>query len=150
MINDLGIKLVAVANSIRMVLYEASGIKVTNKLTELPIVPEVHHHHNIEKSQSYYHKKSAPLSLFEPHSPAKDLEYHEAAQKVAEILEEKINNNIPHYNKLIIIAEPKMLGAIRQALSKNLQKIIYKEIAKDLVNEDIKFIEKSIFTDKDN
>jgi protein required for attachment to host cells len=147
MTNDLGVKLIAVASSVKMVLYEATGIKVTKKLEELPVTSEAHHHHNAEKSQSYYHKKSAPLSLFEPHSSVKDLEYSEAAKRIVEVLEKKINNNISHYNKLIIIAEPKMLGSIRQALSKNLQKIIYKEIAKDLVDEDIKFIEKSIFTD---
>jgi protein required for attachment to host cells len=147
MMNDLGVKLIALASSTKIVLYEASGVKVTKKLEELPIA-EVHNHHNLEKSQSYYGKKSAPLSLFEPHTSAKDIEYNEAARRISAILEEKIQNNIVNYNKLIIAAEPKMLGELRQTLSNNVQKIIYKEISKNLIKEDIKFIEKSIFGEK--
>lgn len=148
MVNDLGVKLIALASSVKVVLYEASGVKVNKKLEELPVVSEVHHHHNLEKSQSYYNKKSAPLSLFEPHTSAKDIEYNAAARRISEILEEKIQNNLAHYNKLIIVAEPKMLGELRQMLSNNVQKIIYKEIAKNLVNADIKSVEESIFGKK--
>ena len=141
--NDLGIELIAVINSVKVILYEAKGIKITKPLGELSIVLEKHHHKQ-EKAESHYQKRSAPGSLFEPHSSPKDLEYHEAAHNVSKILEEKINNN-PDYTKLIIVAEPKMLGCLRKLISNKLKKIIYKEVVKDLVGQDMNFIEKSVF-----
>lgn len=65
--NDLGIELIAVINSIKVILYEAQGIKITKALGGLSIVSEKHHHHKQEKTESHYQKKSAPGSLFEPH-----------------------------------------------------------------------------------
>ena len=142
--NDLGTELIAVINSLKMILYEAKGIKITKELGEFSIVLEKHHHHKQEKTESHYQKRSAPGSLFEPHTPPKDLEYHEAAHKTSEILEKKINDN-PNYTKLIIVAEPKMLGYIRKTISNQLKKIIYKEVSKKLVGQDMHSIEKSVF-----
>lgn len=142
--NDLGTELIAVINSLKMILYEAKGIKITKELEEFSIVLEKHHHHNQEKRESLYKKRSAPGSLFEPHSPPKDLEYQEAAHKASEILEKKINDHLD-YTKLIIVAEPKMLGHIRKTISNKLKKIIYKEVVKDLVGQEMHFIEKSVF-----
>jgi protein required for attachment to host cells len=105
---------------------------------------EKHYHHKQEKSESHYQKKSASGSLFEPHSAPKDIEYYEAAKKASEILEKKINDNLD-YKRLIIVTEPKMLGYIRQSISNNLKKIIYKEITKNLVGQDIYTIEQSVF-----
>ena len=98
--NDLGIKLIAVISSIKMVLYEAKGTKIIKELEDWLIVSEKHHHHKQEKTESHYQKKSAPASLFEPHSAPKDIEYQEAAKKASEILEKKINSNLD-YKKLI-------------------------------------------------
>ena len=142
--NDLGIKLIAVISSVEMILYEAKGIKIIRELEELPIVFEKHHHHKQEKTESHYQKKSTPGSLFEPHTVPKDIEYYEAAKKASEILEKKINNNLD-YKRLIIVAEPKMLGYIRKSISDNLKKILYKEIAKNLLGQDIHAIEQSVF-----
>ena len=142
--NDLGIKLIAVINSVTMILYEAKGVKISKKSEEIPIISEKHHHHTQEKSESHYQKKSLPGSLFDTHSPPKDLEYNEAAHQAYKILESKINNN-SDYKKVIIVAEPKMLGYIRKLTGNGLKKIIEKEIAKDLVGQDMHFIEKSVF-----
>jgi protein required for attachment to host cells len=141
--NGLGIKLIAVINSVKMVLYESKGLKITKNLGEMAIVSEKHHHHQQEKGESSYQKKSAEGSLFEPHSAPNDLEHHEAAKKVAEILEEKVNNN-SDYTKLVIIATPKMLGCVKQSISNHLKKLVYKEIAKNLVGQDIRAIEKNV------
>jgi len=143
--NDLGIKLIAVINSLKLVLYEAKGIKITKTLEELPIVLEKHHHHKQERTQSHYYKKSTPESTFEPHSSPKDLEYQEAAKNASEILTKKINSN-NNYKELIIVAESKMLGCVRQSINNHLKRIIHREIAKDLVGHDIQSIEQSIFS----
>ena len=142
--NDLGIKLIAVINSVTMILYEAKGVKISKKMEEMPIVSEKHHHHAHEKAESHYQKKSLPGSLFDAHSLPKDLEYNEAAHQAYEILESKINDN-SDYKKVIIVAEPKMLGYIRKLIGNGLKKIIEKEIAKDLVGQDMLFIEKIVF-----
>jgi protein required for attachment to host cells len=143
--NDLSIKLVAVINSVKLILYKAQGIKIIEEIANFPIVSEKHHHHNQEKTESHYQKKSTPGSLFEPHSTPKDLEYYEAAKKASEILEKKINGD-SEYNQLIIVAEPKILGYVRQSISNNLKKIIYKEIVKNLVGRNVKIIEQTIFS----
>jgi len=142
--NNLGIKLIAVISSVEMILYEAKGIKILKELEKLPIVFEKHHHHKQEKTESHYQKKTTPGSLFEPRSAPKDIEYYEAAKKASVILENKISNNLD-YKRLIIVAEPKMLGYIRQSISNNLKKIIYKEITKNLVGQDIEDIQQSVF-----
>ncbi len=142
--NNLGIKLIAVISSVEMILYEAKGIKILKELEKLPIVFEKHHHHKQEKTESHYQKKNTPGSLFEPRSAPKDIEYYEAAKKASVILENKISNNLD-YKRLIIVAEPKMLGYIRQSISNNLKKIIYKEITKNLVGQDIQDIQQSVF-----
>jgi len=142
--DSFGLKLIAVINSVEMVLYEAKGIKVIKRLKDFPIVFEKHRHHKKEKTESHYQKKSTPGSLFEPYSAPKDIEYREAAKKVSEIMEKKINDNLD-YKKLIIVADPKMLGHIRQSVSKNLKNIIYKEIPKNLMGQDIYTIEQSVF-----
>lgn len=141
---DFGITLIAVISSVEMILYEAKGIKILKELEKLPIVFEKHHHHKQGKTESHYQKKTTQGSLFEPHSAPKDIEYYEAAKKASEILEKKINNNLD-YKRLIIVAEPKMLGYIRQSISNNLKKIIYKEITKNLVGQGIQDIQQSVF-----
>lgn len=135
--------LIAVINSSKLILYVAKGIKIIKTLQNIPIVLESHHKH--EKKDSLYQKKSGPGSLFEPHSSPKDLEHHEAAKQITKIIEKNINDN-HDFNKLIMIAEPKMLGCIRQTISDNLKKIVIKEIAKNLVDQDIHAIEHAVFS----
>jgi protein required for attachment to host cells len=113
--NNLGITLVAVISSVKMILYEAKGIKIIKELEELPIVFEKHHHHTQEKKESHYQKKSTPGSLFQPHSAPQDIEYHEAAKNAADILEKTIKENL-NYKRLIIVAGPKILGYIRHSI----------------------------------
>lgn len=141
---NFGIKLIAVISSIKLILYESKGIKIIKKLEELPIVFEKHHHHKQKKEESHYQKKSTPGSLFEPHSAPQDIEYYEAAQQASKFLKKKINNNAD-YKELVIVAGPKMLGYIRQSIDNNLKKIVYKEITKNLVNQDMRIIEQSVF-----
>ncbi|MCC8417252.1 MAG: hypothetical protein LN588_01765 [Rickettsia endosymbiont of Bryobia graminum] len=80
--NDLS-TLITVANNAKFILYLAYGIKITKTLQTIPIILENHHKHT--KKDSLYQKKSAPGSLFEPHSSPKDLEHHEAAKQVTQI-----------------------------------------------------------------
>lgn len=142
--NGTQLKLVAVIDSLHMMLYDAQGIKITGKPEEISLMPEEHHHHR-EKSQSHYQNKSNPGSLFEPHTSLKDIEHKEAARSVAKHLDKIMQ--IPHkYKELIIVAEPQMLGYVRQELNNNLKKMITKEVAKDLVHHKAEAIERAVFS----
>jgi protein required for attachment to host cells len=49
--NNMGITLVAVIRSVKMILYKAKGIKITKALEELPIVFEKYHHIHKKKKK---------------------------------------------------------------------------------------------------
>ena len=142
--NNLYMKLIVVANSIKLALYKAKGIKIIKDSEEFIVISEKHHHHNKDKIESHYQKKSAPRSLFEPQSSPKDIEYLEAAKKISEIIEQKINDD-KNCKELIIVADPKLLGFIRQSTNNNIKKLVSKEIQKNLVDQDINIIEKNVF-----
>lgn len=143
--NVIKLKLIAVIDSIRMILYEAKGLKIINKSYELSLTLEEHYHHR-EKKQSHYSNKSNPGSLFDPHTPTKVIEHNEAAKNAAKQLAKVIKQAQRKYKELIIIAEPQMLGRIRRELDNNLKKLITKEIAKDLTQHSQFVIEHTIFT----
>lgn len=143
--NCLNPKLIAVINSVQLMLCEAQGLKVSTNFQEFPLVIEKHRHHNKIKRDSHFQKKSVSSSLFEPHSISTNIEYQEAAREAAGILEKKVQNKPGYYKQLIIVAEPKMLGYLRQLVSNHLKQIIQKEIPKNLVGQDKKIIEKAIF-----
>ena len=142
--NNLYMKLIVVANSIKLALYKAKGIKIIKDSEEFIVISEKHHHHNKDKIESHYQKKSAPRSLFEPHSSPKDIEYLEAAKKISEIIEQKINDD-KNCKELIIVADPKLLGFIRQSTNNNIKKLVSKEMQKNLVDQDNNIIEKNVF-----
>lgn len=140
--NDLGLKLIAITDSTKLMLYEAQEIKITQGPNELQLSLEKHL--RPEKRQALYQKKSTPASLFQPKNSPEELEHQDAATKIANHLELTVREQ-PNYKELIIAAEPKMLGYIRQYLSNNLKKIITKEITKDLTNKNIAIIEQTVF-----
>jgi protein required for attachment to host cells len=58
--NEFGITLIAVANSVKIVLYEAQGIKIIKKLKGFPKIVEKQTRNKLKKSESHYAKKSSP------------------------------------------------------------------------------------------
>lgn len=139
--NDLGLKLIAVADLNKLRLYEAQGIKILKQLELLPL--SLHKEHNHE--QGLFKKGFSPASAFEPHTSEKELEHDETAKIVTKHLEKVVarHNN---YKELIITAESKLLGAIRKHLSNHLKQIITKELVKDLAHQDMKAIEHTVFS----
>ncbi|HJD55582.1 MAG TPA: host attachment protein [Rickettsia endosymbiont of Pyrocoelia pectoralis] len=144
--NTAALKLIAVIDSKQMILYDASGIKITNnKPLKVALDSEEHHHHR-EKRQSLYQNKSTPGSLFEPHTSLKDIEHKEAARSAIKHLEQTMNHGQTKYKELIIVAEPQMLGCVRHEVKNGLKKMITKEIAKDLVQHNAEAIERAVFS----
>ena len=146
MVSTASLKLIAVIDSKRMMLYDAQGVKITtNKPLKLSLDLEEHRHHR-EKRQSLYQHKFTPGSLFEPHTSLKDIEHKEAARSVIKHLEQVTAADQGKYKELIIVAEPQMLGCIRQELKNGLKKMITKEIAKDLVQHSVDAVERAVFS----
>lgn len=139
--NDLGLKLVAVVDLNRLRLYEARGVKILKKLEQLSLALHKEHRHE----QGSYRNFSGPSSAFEPHTSEKDLEHSKTAKIINQHLEKVVEQH-NDYKEVVIAAEPKMLGHIRQHLSPNLKKLVTKEIAKDFVHQDMSAIEHSIFS----
>jgi|GEM_PF-2021508 len=140
------LKLIAVIDSKQMMLYDAQGVKITNnKPLKLALDLEEHNHHR-EKRQSLYQSKSTPGSLFEPHTSLREIEHKEAAKSVIKHLEKAVTSDQAKYKELIIVAEPQMLGFVRQELKNGLKKMITKEIAKDLVQHNAEAVERAVFS----
>ena len=145
MVSTAPLKLIAVIDSKQMMLYDAQGVKITtNKPLKLSLYLEEHHHHR-KKRQSFYQNKSTPGSLFEPHTSLREIEHKEAAKSVIKHLEKIARNDQAKYKELIIVAEPQILGCIRQELKNGLKKMITKEIAKGLVQHSVDAVERAVF-----
>lgn len=137
------LKIIAVADSKKAILYEAQGLKIKNQIETFSLEGEDHRWR--EKAQGKFQKASGPASMFEPHTSPKELEHHDAARLLADRLGELFSKN-GDYKFLIIVAEPRMLGYIRQHLSDPLKKLLIKEVVKDLIHKDKSAIEHAVFS----
>ena len=140
--NNFGIKLVAVLDVNILRMFEAEGIKVTKKLHSHKIHSDINHAES--KHDGYNQKKSTPSSFFDPHTQTKDIECQESSNAASGLIEALLSNH-SEYKELILVADAKMLGYLRNKLSANVSKLISREIDKDLVKHDMKDIEKAIF-----
>ena len=135
-------KLIAVTDSRHLMLYEADGLKITAGPT--PVDLPFTHHKRPEKGHGSYGADGYNVSAAAPHTMPVDLDHQSAAKLICEYLD-KLLMNKSDYHELIITAEPRMLGCLREHASKSLQQKISKEIHKDLVNKSIDSIEQAIF-----
>ena len=140
--SDRFLKLIVVADINNLKLFSARGLKILELLKDMTLESEVEH--KKEKHDSLYQKKSAPRSRFEPHTSVKGIKYQESSHKISEHVHHIISAN-KDFKSLIVIADPKMLGYIRQNLSSAIKKKVIKEINKDLINHSIDEIEYAVF-----
>lgn len=140
--NNLGSKFIIVSDINILKLFEAKGIKIVKQLESYHIHSDVDHRE--EKHDGYNKKKSTQGAFYDPHTQTKDIEYQESSRTATQHIENLLSNN-SNYKEVIIIADAKMLGALRNHLSSNVSKLITKEINKDMVKHDIEDIEKAIF-----
>jgi len=140
--NDLGIKLIVVADIKKLIFYAAKGIKITETLDHIAI--PVDKHHRGEKSGSHIQKGDSMNSLYEPHTPPNDIEHKEAADFICREIEKQLANK-HDFKEIIIVADPKSLGFIRHQLGNNVKKLVTKELAKDLTHHSMQDVEGSIF-----
>ena len=70
-------------------------------------------------------------SASEPHTPPEQVEEECFARELADELERGRTGN--RYERLCIIAPPRFLGRLREAMSKELEKLVSQSVPKDLV-----------------
>jgi len=138
------LKLIAVVDLNKLRLYEAQSIKITEQIEELPLAVHKAHRHQQGAYQSGGGSAPTAGSAFEPHTSGKDLELLETAKIVASHLDKKVVQD-HKYKELIVIADPKLLGHLKQKFSKNLKKVITKEIPKDFAHHEAEDIERCVF-----
>lgn len=139
--DDLGLKLIAVVGMRKVKLFAAKGIKIIEQLEDCD--HDVDKHHRGEKKQSHCHQRSACSSSFQPHTQPKDIEHNEAARFVVSKLDDLVLTN--KYKELIIAAEPRMLGFIRQNLTSHIKKLEHREIHKEFISYTKAQLEEAIF-----
>lgn len=140
MTSNLGLKLIAVIDLNKLRLFEAQGIKINKKIEELPL--SIHKEHRHEKGN--YQRGSNPGSAYEAHTPGRELEYQETAKIISQHLEKVMVS--PEYKELMIAADSKTIGHLRQTLSPHVKKTVTKEVIKDLAHHDMAAIEEIFFS----
>ncbi len=78
----------------------------------------------------------------EPHTDIRQQQAQQFSRQLAERMEEGRNANI--YDKLVLIAPPDFLGALRNALSKSCRKQVMEECPKNIVGKDTATIIESL------
>jgi len=101
--------------------------------------------HKQLKHEGFRKQKYGQPSFYDPHSIPKNLEYLESAQKATNYIKKFVVKN-KVYNKLFLVANPKMLGYLRNTMDNNLKSLLVKEVKKDLVKHSIIDIEKIVFS----
>ena len=102
-------------------------------------------HHSAESDKDKGHHSPGRVSLsvvqaqhsFPPHEEFRVFEKHEFAKEMADI----INHNNDHFDELLLIAPPKVLGDLRMDLNKKSTGKIVGEVHKDYTHSPIVEIE---------
>lgn len=140
--SDLGSKLVIVSDINILRLFEAKGVKIVRQLESRKIHSDIDH--NEKKHDGYNKKKSTQSVFYDPHTQTKDIEYQESSKAASELIEKQLSSN-RDYKEVIVVADAKMLGALRNNLTDKASKLVSKEIDKDMVKHNIEDIEKVVF-----
>jgi protein required for attachment to host cells len=132
-------KLIVLVSLTKAILYEAKGLKIIPKARYMAL--KIYKHIGSEKKDGFFGKRSLQSGFFDPHTAPQDITYKEAAQQIAH----KIETEAPKYNELIIIANPKLIGHIKQSLKQHTLKLC-RCIPKDIANyHNVDHVSKLVF-----
>lgn len=141
-------KFIVVIDSCHLILYEVRGLKIIKGPDNIQL-PFSRHGRNEKIHGSYDGALGNNPSASDPHTMPKEIDRKNSAKIICECLNKLFEEKL-ECNELIIASDPKMLGLIREYFSKNLKMKITKEVDKDLVNQNILSIERSIFGPSSN
>lgn len=139
----MGSKLLVVADSTKAQFYQVMGHKIKTLLGDYDADTFNIGHERAEKKSSFNNKTGVAGHSFEPHTTPKEADRSEFSKKLSELIYHTKQNG--EYAELMLIAEPKMLGAIRKNLDGKLGHCISKEISKDMAGADPKILETLLF-----
>lgn len=136
-------KLLVVLASLKFCkFYSSEKNTVQDLLLGKSILPK--EHEKPEKHEAKFSSSSSTQShFFEPHTDPKQIDLDQAAKNLVKELDLFIRGH-NEYNKIILAADPKLLGYIRKNLPSHLKDLIAEEISKDLVKESPEEFIKSI------
>lgn len=142
MTNDLGTKLIVVADIRKCRFFKAQGLKIIEEIADLELLTHDQEHVGPEKHDNHFQKRSTPGSAFEPHTQPKDIDHQDSARLLCEQLNKAVTNS--DIKEIIIVADAKSLGYIRPLLSKQVANLVTKELVKDLTHHSLDQIEEIV------
>jgi protein required for attachment to host cells len=95
-----------------------------------------------EKPGRTFNSVGSVRHAIEPHTDRREVERQDFSTKVLENLSDGLNHN--KFAKLVLIADPKMLGIINNSLDKNLASKLQKSFPKNLAEMEINEIREHI------
>jgi protein required for attachment to host cells len=136
-------KLIAVLDSNHLITYIAEGLKILEGPNNIEL--SFSHHARPEKDHGSYGRFGHNVSQSDPHTTPKEIDNQNAAKLICGYLD-KLFRNTSDYNELILVADPRMLGTIRENLPKQLEEKVTIEIHKNLVKQGKSAVEHAVFS----
>jgi protein required for attachment to host cells len=134
-------KLLVVTDSYKARLFEVKGHKIKTLINSYNVEQLNLGHDRSEHKNHLSQKGKIPGTAYDTHGDYKEMEREDFSKKLSSILySEKFKNG--GFEELVIIAEPKMLGALRRNLDPQVFDLVSREIPKDLSDAEEKDIEK--------
>lgn len=137
-------KLIVVVDAKNATFYKAVGLKVTEQKLHLNADEFNIGHKHPPRREGFYHVGSSPSHYFDPRSEFKNLERKEFCKEVSNQIHEVCNQE--KIDEVIIAAEPKTLGDLRDNFDPKLKQLVKKEVAKDLIHADKDEIQDAVFS----
>lgn len=120
-------------------IYKAIGLNIVKLLDSIEYNSVVSAHKRQDLRTGFYQKSSTPSHFFDPPSDSESLDREAFCKEVIRIL--VLLDNKHKFTSIILIADPRFLGVIRQHLSKTISSKVIKEINKDLTHLSLKSLE---------
>ncbi len=131
-----------VADSAKAKIYRIKNFKVDALVKDIKASDTINVHKQQRIKDNFYHKASLQSHFFDPRSNIKQINRKNFSKEISHSLLGLYKEN--PFKGLFIIAEPKILGDLRQDLDPLLLNILCKEEPKDLSNLTKEQIEKHL------
>jgi protein required for attachment to host cells len=131
-----------VADSSKAKIYKVKNFRVESLVEDIKASDTIKIHKQPRVKDNFYQKASLQSHFFDPRSQIKQINRKNFSKEISHSLL-RLYKEKP-FNSLFIIAEPKILGDLRQELDPVLLNVICKEEAKDVSNLTKEQIEKHL------
>ena len=136
-------KIIAVVDAKHAKIYESIGLKVTKLLKKIEAEDLGIFHETQDHKTGYSKGHGSSSHFYDPPSDPKELNRDDFSRVIIEEIEKLHRKS--EINELIIVTPAKMLGEIRAHFPKSLEKLLVREVIKDLTHATKEQIEKIVF-----